>query len=411
MGLINNNLMGNSQNKKEYILFTSNNFPEGGPGATYLNLFCKGVIENGGKINVYLSKGFIYKNQFSNDKRTNNTDYGVNYTYLGLINRPSNKLLKISESIISLFNTTLLMFRLLFKRNKIVIFVYSNESILNLPVYILSRFFFINIISFVSEYYDKEVLKKLSWFKMFTWYSFILKYHFLNMMSNSLIVFSHFLQKDYIKRNFNPAKILIQPNLTKTDEWYIPDQKIYYTIGYAGTPSKKDGVDDLLEAINIIKKRGILVNALIIGDSYGGESFIPGLKDLCSKLDISDQINFLGLIPQKEVRMHLNSCKILAITRPNNQQTLAGFPTKLGEYMSCKKIVIATKFGDLDKYFTDKEDIILAEPDNPHSIADNIIWILNHLEESESIKKNGFKKANELLNYRNGVNRIMKLAQ
>ena len=75
--------------------------------------------------------------------------------------------------------------------------------------------------------------------------------------------------------------------------------------------------------------------------------------------------------------------------------------------MACKKVVLATRFGDIENYFTDKLEIVLAEPGNPSSIAENILWILNNLEKSTIVANNGFEKANELLNYNTGVKRIM----
>src|SRR5690242_20622104 len=95
--------------KKEYVLFTSNNFPTGGPGATYIDLFCKGVNENEGKISVYLFKGYIYKDYKNENGRRNRTEYGVNYTYLGFTNRPTKNVLKILEDMLSIFRTTILM--------------------------------------------------------------------------------------------------------------------------------------------------------------------------------------------------------------------------------------------------------------------------------------------------------------
>jgi glycosyltransferase involved in cell wall biosynthesis len=75
--------------------------------------------------------------------------------------------------------------------------------------------------------------------------------------------------------------------------------------------------------------------------------------------------------------------------------------------MACKKVVLATKFGDIENYFNDKSEIVLAEPSNPSSIAENILWILNNSEKSITIAKNGFEKANMVLDYNIGVKRIM----
>lgn len=208
---------------------------------------------------------------------------------------------------------------------------------------------------------------------------------------------------------FDKNNIILQPNLTDMNNWEQPNQSIKYTLGYAGTPSKKDGIVDLLSSIEILKNKGITVSALIMGDSVGKESYLPELKQYCEKAEILSQIHFTGLISQEEVKIYLNQCQILTLTRPDTIQTQAGFPTKLGEYLASKRIVLATKFGDIERYFTDKKDMVLAETSNAHSIAENIEWILNNKSCVDTIICNGYKKANEVLNYKKGVQKILSL--
>jgi glycosyltransferase involved in cell wall biosynthesis len=391
----------------QYILFTSTNFPTGGPGATYLNSFCKGVKENGVEIKVYLFKGYIYKGFKKNKNKKNITAYGVPYKSLGFINRSHNKVLKILENLISLFKTSLLMLKFIPHRKKITVFVYSNDFFSNTPVYLFSKIFRIRLVSFVPEFYDKEELKKLGWIHLIKWYLFFMNYNFLNKLSDKLVVFSTFLKNEYINKGYDNRKVILQPNLTDLNGWFIPDQTTKYNIGYAGTPSKKDGLFDLITSIKLLKDKRIIMKVIIIGDSTGPHSCLPALRAFCKKLDVLDQITFTGLVSQKEVKKYLNNCQILAITRPNTKTTQAGFPTKLGEYMACKKVVLATRFGDIEKYFTDKIEIVLANTDDPDSITENILWILNNPEKSEIIAKKGFEKANEILNYHIGVRKII----
>ncbi len=392
---------------KELILFTSNNFPTGGPGATYVNLFCKGIKDNEGNIKVYLFKGHVYKGDEKIKSRSNVTDYGVKYTSLGFANRPENKILKITEDFLSIIRTFALMLTFFFKRKKIAILVYSNGLPFNIPIYFFSKLFRIKLISFVPEFLESNDVINLNNFQKIMHYSFLMNYNYLNKLSDKLIVFSTFLENEYIKKGYKKENIIIQPNLTEIEDWFVPGKKVEYTIGYAGTPSKKDGIIDLLDAVKILKDKNIIVSVLVVGDSINKESLIPYFQKKCEDSAINGQVTFTGLVSQEHVKDYLNSCQILAITRPNTTQTRAGFPTKLGEYMACKKVVLATKFGDVEKYFTNRKDIILAECDNPISIAENISWILSNSQNVGTIAENGFKKANEILNYRIGVKKII----
>ena len=211
--------------------------------------------------------------------------------------------------------------------------------------------------------------------------------------------------------NYPEGRILVQPNLTDFDFWKSVDNDIIYTIGYSGTPYKKDGIEDLLTAISILRKRGVKINAVIVGDVVNEKSIIPSLISFCRNLGIEDDVKFTGLVSQEEVRRLLNKCMILALTRPNIVQTIAGFPTKIGEYFACGKIILSTKVGDAGSYFNDRNEIIFADAGNPVSIAENLEWILNHKQEVRGIAENGYRRADDLLNYKKIVPSIMQFVE
>jgi glycosyltransferase involved in cell wall biosynthesis len=104
---------------------------------------------------------------------------------------------------------------------------------------------------------------------------------------------------------------------------------------------------------------------------------------------------------------YLASCDILVLARKNSQYAQAGFPTKLGEYFATEKPVIMTNVGDITNYFTDGKELMIAEADNPDSVAKKIIYLIEHNEESVKIAKNGRKWAEENLDYINNSKKIL----
>jgi glycosyltransferase involved in cell wall biosynthesis len=397
--------MGNSSPRN--ILITSANFPRGSAAANYLNLFCRGLVLTGQNIEVYLLKGYFLGGRKTNDSRKNITDYGVPYTYLAFVNRSSNKLVKIIGDLYGMASLIFLLFSLFNRRKKTTVFAYNNESHHSILLNSYCKLTGIRLVTFVPEYYDiSEFSGNL--FHRLRWYSFLLNFHYINRLSDKLIVFSHYIKEKYIEKKYPEKNILIQPNLTDFDFWNSIQNGANITIGYSGTPYKKDGIEDLLSAISLLTKKSINVNAVIIGDVVNEKSIIPILKALCEKLGITKSVTFTGLVPLEEVRDWLNKCLILAITRPNIVQTVAGFPTKIGEYFACNKVVLSTKIGDVSQYFSDRVSIIFAESDNPESIADNIEWILNNQDASKKIALNGYNKARGLLNYKTKVPAMME---
>jgi glycosyltransferase involved in cell wall biosynthesis len=387
---------------REYILITSSNFPRGSAAANYLNLFCRGIINSGSTIEVFILKGYFLKGRKTDDSKRNRTDYGVNYTYLAFVNRSSNKINKIIGDLYGFFSLGYLLLSFFKSRKSKTVFTYNNELHNSLLLNLYCRLTGIKIVTFVPEYYDISVFSG-NIFQKLKWYGFLLNFHYINRLSDKLIVFSSYIKNKYLEKNYPEENIMIQPNLTDFSFWCNGNGDIIFTIGYSGTPNKKDGIEYLLSAVGLLKRKNINATLLIVGDVVDEKSIIPSLNEFCKKTGIEELVTFSGYVTIDEVRTLLNKCIILALTRPNIVQTVAGFPTKIGEYFACNKTVLSTRIGDVGNYFKDKEEIIFAEPENPESIAKSIEWILNNQLASSEIAANGNKKARELLDYQKRV--------
>ncbi len=394
--------------KERYILISSTNFPAGGAGASYLNLFCRGIKENGYDIRVFLLKGFAFGNYTRNDSGKNISEDGIPYTYLGFTHRPDNSFLKITEEILSSLRLIFFLFTLVPDRKSIRLLVYSGDLQFNIPIHFIAWAFNIKIVKFVAEIIDKSQFSG-SFFRKLKGYGYNFNLKYLNPLSDKLIVFSSYLNNMYSNMGYSKSNIIIQPNLTDFNYWKSENSDIKYVLGYSGAPYMKDGLNDLFLAIGILNKQNIDVSLLVIGDSTFGESLIPSLKTECERLGIRDKVFFTGLVESPEVKHHLSECEILTITRPATIQTSAGFPTKLGEYFASDKPILATNFGDMDKYFTDGIDIVLAQCGNPESIALKIKWMLQNPQELRTIRQTGYEKAKKLLDYNISINRILGL--
>jgi len=400
----------NKKKQTDYILVTSMNFPEGGAGATYLNLFCRGLKLNDFHIRVLLLKGHAFGDFTYKGPRKNITVEGIPYAYLGFKQRPVNKFLKICDELISLCRLAVFMFSLIGKRKKVRLLIYNSDLFYNIPIHAMSKVFGIELIKFVAEYIDKSEFGR-SFFGWIKRAGYFLNFKYLNMLSGKLIVFSIYLKDEYIRMGYNGNNIIVQPNLTDFNYWESGNREVKYTLGYSGAPYLKDGLSDLFRAINILNNKNVFVSLLVIGDATFGDSLLPLLKVECEKLGISKNVFFTGLVKSSLVKQHLTECKILTITRPSTVQTKAGFPTKLGEYFATKKPVLATNFGDMEKYFTDGLDIMMAECENPDSIAKKISWMLQNDSELLLIASRGYEQARKLLEYKNSVTRIVNLLE
>jgi glycosyltransferase involved in cell wall biosynthesis len=396
-------MKGRSDN---FILITSSNFPEGGPGANYLSLFCRGLKANGAGVKVYLLKGHAFGDTVYNGPRKGFSPHGIHYTYLGFRQRPKNIFLKLADQFISFFRLQTLLLSLTFRSRKDTILLYNSDLFFNVPVHLAAKVAGIRIVKFAAEIIDKSQYRN-SIIGRISRAAYMGNFRYLNKMSDKLIVFSEYLRNEFLQMGFDERKIIVQPNLTDFGFWQPAKTEIKYTIGYSGAPYMKDGLSDLLKAVSQLAANNLNITLLIVGDATFGRTLIPGLKAECMNLGITDRVTFTGLVVSAEVREYLSQCEILVITRPDTIQTRAGFPTKLGEYFALKKPVLATRFGDMERYFTDGLDVIFAECGDADSIARRIEWMISNKNELSNISARGHDTARQLLEYKAGMERIL----
>jgi len=393
---------------QEYILFTSTNFPTGGAGAAFLNLFCRGMALQDQIVKVYMTKGYAFGKTSKRIFRNNITPEGVPYTFMGFTKRPKIGFLKPFDDLLSMIRLLFILPSIAWKRKRITVFVYHTDFFHSLLIYLNAYIFKYRIVTFVPEYFNKQLF--VGFTNRLKWYSFIFTIDHLNPLSSGLIVFSNFLQNIYLRKGMKKDCILVQPNLTDFDFWAPSNTDEKYTIGYSGTPGEKDGLAYLFKAMSLLKDQ-MEISLVLVGDSTFGKSMIPELEIVCEELGIRNQVHFAGLVEYSQVKTFLLQCKIVAITRPRTIQTQAGFPTKLGEYMALKKPVLATDFGEVETYFADGKEIVIANSGDPESIADKIKWMLENEEAIAIIADNGCKKARELLDYSTSIERIIKFIE
>jgi len=254
----------------------------------------------------------------------------------------------------------------------------------------------IKLIFILPEFYERP-FKKLA---LLNWYNFYFGLKYLSKYGDAHIVLSHYL-KNYLNNTLMINKpIFILPNIIDPEVFStVKNQKLKYTIGYAGSPTRKDGVEDLIKSFALLNKKYPNTSLLIIGDTVN--TVLPNLKKMAEKLGVKDKITFTGLVPFEQVPPLLMSCQILALTRPKGVFAEAGFPTKLGEYFACKKPVVITKVGDIPYYFDDEVHVIMVEPENINDIMQGFERLLINKGLGEKIVKNSYLWMEEKLNYKN----------
>jgi glycosyltransferase involved in cell wall biosynthesis len=387
---------------KKIVYISYNNFPFGGAGANFSRYFTSGLRSQNNIIEAILPTGNFYGDKIDCNKTRTGKINGVPYKHLCFINHPKNYFGKLLDNICGI---VLPAFYLIKKaqKNELDIIMISDSNFFKTLLFIsLKKILRKKLVIILPEFYEKPNSRIFS-LSSINWYSFYFGLRYIAKYADGYIVLTHYLEK-YLRGVLNSRKeILIIPNITDPIKFERLNVKPFIedkiTIGYTGTPTEKDGIHDLIKSFSIINKKYRHTHLLIIGDLTNGKSLIPTLKEYASSLGVNENISFTGLVSHTQIPDLLNSCQILALTRPNRIFAEAGFPTKLSEYFACKKPVLITRVGDIPKYFKNEDHVILAEPENIQSIVNGFEILLNNKVLADRISLNGYNWMNQNTNY------------
>lgn len=147
--------------------------------------------------------------------------------------------------------------------------------------------------------------------------------------------------------------------------------------------TKKNGVDDVIRALEFLPQR---IKFLIAG--VGEDE--PMLRILAESCGVRDRVWFLGLVNQKDLPALLRISDIFI--RASRSE---GFGISFIEAMAAGLPVIATPVGGIPDFIDDRETGLFACADNPKSVAEAIIELVDHEDLRDSIALGGQKRVTE----------------
>lgn len=180
---------------------------------------------------------------------------------------------------------------------------------------------------------------------------------------DGVIAISKYLE-DYYKEK--TRTICVPPLTDLSEEKWKCVENVEHTgiqIVYAGSPGKhKDKINRMIEAL--FQENNLALKLIIIGITK--EQFLayyPEEESLIHRLQ--QKVVFLGRIPHREALKYIQQADFSMFYREITRVTMAGFPTKFAESISCGTPVITNATSDLKNYLIE---------------GTNGIWI-NHVDD------------------------------
>ena len=130
-----------------------------------------------------------------------------------------------------------------------------------------------------------------------------------------------------------------------------------------------------------------------------------GLKDQLinniNKKNVSDCIEFTGYLEENELYTYMMNAVCLLAPLPDNEQSKARFPTKIGYYLSSGRPVVTNAVGSVNEYLTDSVNAYIAERFEVMSIAKKIAEIIDDPIGADKVGQAGQQLAFEKFYYHN----------
>lgn len=394
------NSINYTQDDKRFFLVSSSPFPYGtGANSNFLTNFAVGLKKNNYDIEL------LIQNQPRNDI---GIFQGIKFQCCG----GYGSKLSIFNSIISLFlNIFLPPYHLHKNRNFIkCVITFQNDFIETVFLLLASKILSIPYIHIQVDFYDWKTFgrSKRGIKKKIRYLNYSLRHNFLSRFYDGAIVLSSFLKNHYISMGMKDGDVLLQPHLVDVGNFKEARispifQNEITTFGVLGSINSQNGINDLFVAFKKVVNENEKVELLLIG---GSEDDYADCRTKTKELDIQTKIKYIEKVPYTELAGIMKKCDAFILARPASTEAIAGFPTKIGEFLSSKRPMIVTKYGDIPIYFKDKVNALLANPSDPSSLASKMIYLLNNKEKVVRMTENGYAWVLDNIEYESSGRRI-----
>jgi hypothetical protein len=198
-------------------------------------------------------------------------------------------------------------------------------------------------------------------------------------LSDQVITLNNAMKQELIRRGIDANKIVIIPNgvdcerfqpmgkdVKLLDELGLKDR---FIIGYIGSLVGYEGLDVLIQAMNLICFDNPDLHVLIVGDGVEMES----LQQMVKNHYLEEKFTFTGRVPHEKVERYHSIVDVAVFPRASTPVTELVTPLKPFEAMAMAKCIICSNVKALSEFIIEGKNGLTFIKDNPHSLAEILI--------------------------------------
>lgn len=380
--------------EKKYVVYLGcPGFPYGLAEIQKIILISKSLVFTGNHVTVINNKG-EHNQKNHPDLQVTGEYQGIEYVYTSgeQFRNPDfikRNILKI-KGIINEF----LFLRKRKKENKLDVAILSTHSFNAVLYYrILSRIIGFKVILNYVEFYSGV---KKSWNQPRKWANDELFDKVGPSLSDGILPISEFLINHLNK--VVPGKPYLKiPGLTEFERYNgieIKEGPKYFL--FCGAASYREVIEFVIDAYSEMNNTSIFLYIVTNGTAEA----VNGIKDYANSKPQKDFIKFFSKLSEKDLFTNYKNASALLIPLRNTFQDIARFPHKFGEYLGSGNPVITTNYGEVRKYFRDKENMLIAETYDVKQYAEKMQYVLDNPAQVKQIGINGRQTALPLFDYK-----------
>jgi glycosyltransferase involved in cell wall biosynthesis len=176
-----------------------------------------------------------------------------------------------------------------------------------------------------------------------------------------------------------------------------------FLVGYVGTMSIQEGLDILVDVVELIKQTG---RRDVHFTCVGGGPGLAAIRDLVRHRNLGDMLNFTGRVPDKELLEVLSTADVCVNPDKPCQMNEISTMIKIMEYMALGKPIV--QFDLREGRFSAKEASLYAEKQS--GVADfaaKILWLLDNPNERKRMGEFGRRRVEGALAWEYSVENLL----